>query len=167
MPFEYAVRPFESRNTHGRVIIPSAPSFSTERATLTWGSQHAVPGALPTPHSLGVNIECCHEIITQNAAEMSPASIQLQGPGAATIPVKRTDVVLAKKAESNQCDDWLKNNSFVASGVKKAFDAMAGSIHASDASFKPAGSVDCKQRTTYKYDEPKPKPDETPPAGVV
>lgn len=154
MPFEYVVRPFQSRDSLGRTILPAAPG-GIERATLTWGSQHAASATLPTPKSMGVNIQCCNEVITQKSNEASPVSIQLQGPdvAGATIPVKRTDVVLAKKKETNQCDDWLMNNSYVASGVSQAFSEMSSLIHASDAAFLPSGSnPECQQKTTWKYD---------------
>jgi len=104
---------------------------------------------------MGVNIQCCNEIITQNNAEATPQSITINGPAAAgaTINLKRTDVVLAKRKETNNCDDWLKNNSYVASGVSQAFSEMSTLIHASDAAFLPSGSdPDCHQKTTWKYD---------------
>jgi hypothetical protein len=152
--FEYAVRPFESRDVLGRTILPSTPGDSVERATLTWGSSASTtPGTLPKPTSLGVNIKCCQEIRTQDNAESSAISVQVQGHHPILIPVKRSDVVLAKKQDENHCDDWLMQNSSVASGVSQAFSDLGLSIHASDNAFRPAGSnPECRETTKYKYD---------------
>src|SRR6187401_2887730 len=39
MPFEYFVRPFQTPDAHGRIVIPSAPGGNVQRATLTWGAK--------------------------------------------------------------------------------------------------------------------------------
>jgi|SRR5580765_1190765 len=154
MPFEYAVRPFQSRDSFGRIILPSTPSGAAERATLTWGSSASLPpGTLPTPTTMGVNMKCCQEIRTQDGAEMEPVNVQVQGPGAIEIPVKRSNVVLAKKQDENHCDDWLAHNSYVAASVKESFVGIADAIHASDREFLPAGAAAaCREKTTFKYD---------------
>lgn len=153
MSLEYAVRPFQSRDSAGRTIIPSTPT-GVERATLTWGSTHAASGTLPTPKTMGTNTQCCKETMTQDGAEASGASVLINGPdaGGVTIPVQRSDVVQTKKQDKNECDDWLKNNSYVAAGIIEAFSEMASLIHASDGAFLPTGSTPgCTQKTTYKY----------------
>ena len=151
MPFEYFVRPYQTPDAHGRVIVPSTPSTSTERATLTWGSQHAATGTLPTPHSMGVNIQCCHEIINEQERTGDTIKIEASNDPATYAMVHRATEVKLRKKEENNCDDWLKKNSYVAAGVKQAFDAMAKSIHASDASFLPAGAAtECRQTLKLK-----------------
>ena len=155
MSLEYLVRPFQSPGAHGPIVIPSSPSAGAQRATLTWGAKTA-PDTLPKAKSLGVNVECCNEISTQSSSEASGVDIFVTGPDAEGISfrVNRSDVVVAKKKEDNKCDDWLANNSFVASGVKEAFAELHAEIHASDADFMPEGSnPECKQKTTFKYDE--------------
>jgi hypothetical protein len=102
---------------------------------------------------MGVNIKCCQEVRTQDNAEMSEVSVQVQGHHPILIPVKRSSVVLAKKQDKNNCDDWLMNNSYVASGVSQAFSDLSSLIHASDDAFRPAGSTpECREKTNYKYD---------------
>jgi hypothetical protein len=153
MSLEYLVRPFQSPDAFGRTRLPSAPG-RTERATLTWGAKTA-PGTLPKAKTTGFNVECCNEISTQSSSEASGVDIFVTGPDAEGISfrVNRSDVVVAKKKEDNKCDDWLANNSFVASGVKEAFAELHAEIHASDADFMPEGSnPECKQKTTFKYD---------------
>jgi hypothetical protein len=153
MSFEYVVRPFQSRDVFGRGVLPATPGTS-ERATLTWGAKVA-PNSIPKAKSLGVNVECCNEVSTQSGNEASTVDIAIQGPDAngSTISVRRSDVVIAKKKEDNNCDDWLSNNSYASSGVKEAFSELSSLIHASDSAFMPSGSsAQCKQRTTFKYD---------------
>src|SRR4029077_17165672 len=40
---EYVVRPYQSPNSHGGVIIPSTPTGTRKRATLTWGASTTMP----------------------------------------------------------------------------------------------------------------------------
>jgi len=153
MSFEYVIRPFQSRDLFGRAVLPATPG-ATERATLTWGAKVS-PNSIPKAKSIGVNVECCNETSTQSSNEASTVSIPIQGPDAdgSTISVRRSDVVMAKKKEDNDCDDWLANNSYASSGVKQAFSEMSSLIHASDSAFLPSGSsAECKQKTTFKYD---------------
>jgi hypothetical protein len=42
---EYVVRPFQSPGAHGAIIIPSTPSGSRERATITWTAESTLPDA--------------------------------------------------------------------------------------------------------------------------
>jgi hypothetical protein len=144
MSFEYIVRPFETPGSHGRIVIPSTPS-GTERATLTWGAKIA-PNSIPKAKSLGVNVECCNEVSTEQTRSGDDITITATDNPENYITVRRAKEVKLTKKESNDCDDWLSNNSYVASGVKEAFSEMSSLIHASDSAFKPSGSTaDCKQ----------------------
>lgn len=40
---EYIVRPFQTPNAHGTIIIPATPKESTETAVLTWGGEATLP----------------------------------------------------------------------------------------------------------------------------
>jgi len=151
MPFEYFVRPYQTPDAHGRIIIPSTPSFSTERATLTWGSQHAAAGTLPTAKSMGVNLRCCNEIIGEDTRTGDTIKIEASNDPANYIMVHRATEVKLRKKEENNCDQWLMNNSYVASGVSSAFSEMSSLIHASDAAFLPSGSnPECHQTLKLK-----------------
>ena len=153
MSLEYLVRPFQSPGAHGRIVIPSSPSAGAQRATLTWGAKTA-PDTLPKAKSLGVNVECCNEISTEQSRKGDDITITATNAPENYIKVRRATEVKLKKKEDNKCDDWLANNSFVASGVKEAFADLKAEIHASDADFMPEGSnPECKQKTTFKYDE--------------
>jgi hypothetical protein len=147
MPFEYFVRPFQSRDSFGRIILPSTPGDSVEKATLTWGSSASTtPGTLPKPTSLGVNIRCCNEELTENTRTGNTLRIHATNEPESYIDVHRATEVVLRKKEENHCDDWLMNNSYVASGVSQAFSDLSSLIHASDDAFKPSGSSpECQQ----------------------
>jgi hypothetical protein len=53
---EYAVRPYQTPNSQGKIIIPSTPGNTTQRATITWGAQNSIPTA-----NKGFNVVCCSE----------------------------------------------------------------------------------------------------------
>lgn len=40
---EYIVRPFQTPNAHGTIIIPATPKESTETAIITWGGEATLP----------------------------------------------------------------------------------------------------------------------------
>src|SRR5215475_3050358 len=56
---EYAVRPYQTPDSHGKIIIPSTPGSTTQRATITWGSKTT---NVPQPE-LGKDftVVCCTE----------------------------------------------------------------------------------------------------------
>jgi hypothetical protein len=54
---EYAVRPYQTPNSQGKIIIPSTPGSSSQRATITWGAKNS---AIPQANK-GFNVVCCSE----------------------------------------------------------------------------------------------------------
>lgn len=40
---EYIVRPFQAPDSHGKIVIPSTPTASTDTAVLTWGGESDLP----------------------------------------------------------------------------------------------------------------------------
>lgn len=62
---EYAVRPYQTPNSQGKIIIPSTPSATSERAVLTWGATGTIPKANPT----GFNVVCCSEKLQELSRE--------------------------------------------------------------------------------------------------
>lgn len=152
MPFEYFVRPFQSTDTFGRIILPSTPSGSAEKATLTWGANASFPpGTLPTPTSMGVNVQCCNEVINEDSRTGDTIKISAANAPENYIMVHRATDVQLRKKDDNKCDDWLMNNSYVASGISQAFSEMSSLIHASDAAFLPSGSnPECRQTLKLK-----------------
>jgi hypothetical protein len=124
MPFEYAVRPFESRDSHGRVILPATPS-GFERATLTWGAKVA---GLPDPEISGTEVTCCHEQLAehQRVGEVHKI-VSKESPGLFILEHRATEVKLKKKTEDKCASDWTQM-SYVASAVESVFADLKADI---------------------------------------
>ena len=153
MPFEYAVRPFQSRDIHGRIRLPSTPSTSTERATITWGG--SAPGTVPTPKQSGVNVNCCQGTREQTGRTAAPVTISTLGGGETkSFDVSRSFEVRAKKHDKDTCEGALEKISWVNAEVKSYFADLSADIHSSDAAFMPFGAEDdsgCKSKSTFKH----------------
>ena len=146
MPFEYFIRPFQTPDAHGRIIVPSTPSASTERATITWGG--SAPGTVPTPKQSGVNVECCNETLTESSRTGNTVRINASGDEDSYINVHRATEVKLRKKEKNNCEGTLEKISWVNAEVKSYFADLAADIHSSDAAFAPFGiddSGECRQ----------------------
>lgn len=141
MPFEYFVRPFQTPDSQGRIIVPSTPGSTHERATLTWGAKVTVDPV--TKDQVGVNVECCGETLTENDRKGSDFKITAANDPDTFITVNRaTEVRFQKKQEDKCASDW-DQMSGVASAVDGAFASLSADIHASDSAF---GKTDhCKQ----------------------
>ena len=150
MPFEYMVRPFQTPDLHGRVFVPSTPSASTQRATLTWGSKAAGTNALPAPKTVGYNTKCCNETLTEASRSGEDHKITGTNNPENWITVNRASEISFDKEDKDECGGGLLDDSYVASGVRQAFSEMNALIHASDGAFLPTGSKGCKAKTTLK-----------------
>jgi hypothetical protein len=139
MPFEYFVRPFQSTDSHGRVILPATPS-GFERATLTWGAKTTANQVQLKKEGQGAG--CCKDTRTQNKAEKQFAGQfmqQIWGPGTAgpprphgqwgaSVDTKRSVGVLSKVNDTNSCaDDWTQM-SYVASAVESVLADLKDDI---------------------------------------
>jgi hypothetical protein len=126
MPFEYFVRPFQSADSHGRVIIPSTPS-GYERATLTWGAKVA---GLPAPEQGGTNVDCCSEHLDELDRKSDRVTIVDPTTPENYLVVDRAIAVKLRKRKDDQCaGDWSQM-SYVASAVESAFADLESDITA-------------------------------------
>lgn len=138
MPFEYFVRPFQTPDVHGRIILPATPQDRAERATITWGA--STPGVIPTPRSMGVNVNCCNESSTEQSRAGTDIQITANNDPESYITINRATEVKLKKTENDTCDSPLTQDLYSASGVKAAFAELSNLIHSSDADYAPAGT---------------------------
>jgi hypothetical protein len=89
--------------------------------------------------------------LTENTRTGNTLRIHATNEPESYIDVHRATEVVLRKKEENHCDDWLMQNSSVASGVSQAFSDLGLSIHASDNAFKPSGSTpECQQTMKLK-----------------
>src|SRR5215831_16602823 len=100
---EYIVRPFQSPGAQGAQIIPSTPSPSNERATLTWGAKSDVP-----PVKTGVGFAgCCQEENTETGRNTQRIVIHDPTNPDAYITVDRATKIQWNKSTNDQCaGDW-------------------------------------------------------------
>jgi hypothetical protein len=56
---EYLVRPYQTPNAQGGIIIPATPVGTRERATLTWGAAATMPPQATKSDTLSMT--CCNE----------------------------------------------------------------------------------------------------------
>lgn len=103
---EYAVRPYQTPNSQGKIIIPSTPGKATQRATITWGAKNSqVPKA-----DTGFNVQCCNEQLQEMTREYEIAQIPVSQAQVdqGYVEVARSKVVtLHKKMNNNPCDSPL------------------------------------------------------------
>lgn len=148
MPFEYAVRPFQTPDSHGRIILPSTPGSSRERATLTWGAK--VKGTLPTPQVIGFNTKCCKEAKQQTSNTMDPVSVTAEGDGPAagqSIDFQRASVVKFDLTHQNSCaEDWAQFSD-VGGAIDSAFADLKANIEAGGAGV----SKNCKSESRFTH----------------
>src|SRR5215831_5257500 len=105
MQLEYAVRPYQTPNSHGKIIIPSTPGSTTQRATITWGSKST---NVPEPE-LGkdFSVVCCSEELQEINRLGEYVRIQDQNNPDNWITVFRSRVLTHQKPKHNPCDSPL------------------------------------------------------------
>ena len=160
MPFEHAVRPFQTPDSFGRAIIPAVPS-ARARATLTWGAKTTVSDVVP--QRTGINVECCKDnrqqyesdtvihnsFINQVWGPGTPGPSQPHGQWGAEIFHLRSANVRLRKKEEDTCSSDLDQISGVASGIKEAFADLKADIEAGGAG-KTVDSCKAKMKL-YSY----------------
>lgn len=121
---EYVVRPYQSPDAHGAIIIPSTPSGSRQRATITWGSKDV------QAVNSGISINCCSESLSEQSRKSEKMRIfqndDKNSPN--WVDVERPHSLKLNKKDNNQCaDDWAQMSS-VAAGVQDALAEFADDI---------------------------------------
>jgi hypothetical protein len=100
---EYLVRPYQTPNAQGAIIIPATPVGTRERATLTWGAAATMPERKMT--SATVNVQCCNEQQDEldRISEYIEIPISTDDSGSGHIEVARpTEMHFKKKSDSQQ-----------------------------------------------------------------
>jgi hypothetical protein len=123
---EYVVRPWQTPNAHGSIIIPSTPRGSRERATLSWGHDASITMPTPVEVNEGVNFEtvCCTENLNETHRETEDIQIYDSSGGTTYITVERPKSLRLKKKDKNNCfGPGLSETSDVAQGIN-ASNAM-------------------------------------------
>jgi len=99
---EYIVRPFQAPGS-GALIIPSTPSPTNERATLTWGAKAAVPAVRQGVGFAG----CCQEQNDETGRKTEQIIIHDSADPENYITVNRATQIQWNKDTKDQCaGDW-------------------------------------------------------------
>lgn len=95
---EYAIRPFQSPGSHGKIIIAKTPGATTARATITWGSKTTnLPAATG-----GVTVQCCSDQLDEQ--ERTGDTLRITGnDGESYIDVFRASSLKLNKKSADTC----------------------------------------------------------------
>jgi hypothetical protein len=135
MPFEYFVRPFQSPDAHGRIVIPAAPQGFDQRATLTWGNKTSLDstgdkGISVTTHwPDAADQGCCIEKLDEKSRTTVQKKIVDSHDPENWITVNRATELSLDKNHKNDCDamaEWynVQMNASDAA-VMKNYDTLA------------------------------------------
>lgn len=117
---EYAFRPSTSPDSHGRIIIPSTPTATRQRATLTWGAKATMPPKV----SAGPQIACCNEVNTEKTGTRQSEIVRIFQNDDPTSPnwvdVSRAQQVSLQKKETNNCFANSPDNAFSTTNAELA-----------------------------------------------
>ena len=102
---EYAVRPYQTPNSQGKIIIPSTPGATNQRATITWGSQAS---NVPQPE-LGKDftVICCSEELREVNRLGEYVRIYNKDDHDQFVDVFRARKLFHTKPKNNPCDSPL------------------------------------------------------------
>jgi len=113
MSLEYIVRPYQTPDSRGRVIVPSSRIGLPQQAHLTWGAQ----GTMPPAQIVGIQIACCNE--DQNELSRETSNQRIMGSdGESYVDVARVEKMkLQKQTTGNGCDDAFNILGFSAAAM--------------------------------------------------
>jgi hypothetical protein len=117
---EYVVRPFVSPAPQSSTLIPSSPSTTTEKATLSWGAEIAVN--LPSPQGLSVKTVCDKTNQNEITRNWEDVNIHSQDNPDNFITVRRTKSLGFHEINHDQCNDGWDQVSDVAHGTTAALN---------------------------------------------
>lgn len=116
MFLEQIIRPYQSPDAHGTIVIPSTPTGTSERATLTWGAKATMP---PVNAGENFSVQCCNENLTEKGR--TNQQVRITGPdGESYVDVQRPSQVTLNKKEKNDCDGGWSQMSGAAAAVGSA-----------------------------------------------
>jgi hypothetical protein len=143
--FEYIVRPYTTPSPHGGIIIPSTPSGSRERATITWGAKSTMPDV----QGVNFNTICCKDNLTEKDRKSNTKRIFQNGDESSPnwVDVERPYELNLDKKEHNHCQSPLEEISGVAQEVSATLAEFDDLVHSGTTA--PADK-NCSQNWKFK-----------------
>lgn len=150
---EYAIRPYQTPNSQGKIIIPSTPGATTARATITWGAKNSV---MPKAQTVGT-AGCCGERNIEKTRDGDVVRIYGNddpgdGSGPSYVDVFRTNDMWLGKEQASTCDGpfdqflSLEFAPFGGLGESRAADGGWVVDNSDDGS-----QGECQAKFTYNY----------------
>jgi hypothetical protein len=128
MFLEYAVRPFQTADSHGAIIIPSTPVGTRERATITWGAKATMPSA----SGMSFVVQCCKNDLTEK--DRKNHNVRVSGSdGESYMDVDRAYQLTLDTQNKNNCDDNASQSWGVAQAINKDMAEWAADFAGIDA----------------------------------
>jgi hypothetical protein len=120
---EYVVRPYQSPNANGTIIIPSTPSGSREQATLKWGTQCTIPEV----SGENFQVVCCKDQLTELDRNSERIRVYQNGDPTSDnwVDLMRAKTMDLKKNEKNSCGDNWDDISGVAQQIDSILSGFA------------------------------------------
>jgi len=138
MFLEQIIRPYQSPAAHGTIVIPSSPTATGERATLTWGAKATMP-----PVNAGENftVQCCDEQLSEK--DRTNERKRITGPdGESYVDVDRPLTLKLIKKEKNSCDGtWSQMGGGAAAAVSAALAAWEADFKGIDSQQQSCGTT--------------------------
>jgi hypothetical protein len=147
---EYVVRPYQSPDANGAVIIPSTPSGSRQSATLKWGATATIPEITGE----NFNMVCCKEASTEQDRTSDTVRVFQNGDSTSDnwVDLERAKTMDLQKKENNNCGDNWDDISGVSQQIDNILADFAGFFN------KHTGnpSQTCTQTWTFKPQQDQP-----------
>lgn len=148
---EYVIRPYQAPTPFGTIIIPSAPSRGTDRASLTWGAttQGTIPVATPAPvaPTMTYQFQCCQEKL--NEQSRTNDRIRITGnDGESYVDVDRPTSVQLKRNQKQDCATALEQMSDVYQGINEVLNEFADAFTHGDTT--SLDDEDCNTQWNFK-----------------
>jgi hypothetical protein len=146
---EYIVRPYQTPNVYGSIIIPSTPSSGRERATIIWGGSGTMPEVKESSDGVNFEVVCCQEQLDEldRTSERKRIFNNNDASSGDWVDVDRPLTMRLKKKEKNHC---LPGPHLEETGVQQeisdAISDFADAIHSGTTS----GGKNCGASWKFK-----------------
>jgi hypothetical protein len=99
---EYLVRPYQTPNAQGAIIIPATPVGAGTLATLTWSGVGSTTMPQPQVSPNSTSVQCCDETQDELSRETELVRITQQGEPENYVDVARSNKLHIKRKQDTQ-----------------------------------------------------------------
>jgi hypothetical protein len=112
---EYVVRPYQSPNAHGAIIVPSTPTGGHQKAFRQWGAK----ATLPEVQGVNFNTACCKDELKEQDRTSERIRVYQNGDTSSDnwVDLERAKTMNHTKKDNNTCGDNWDDISGVANQI--------------------------------------------------